>query len=112
MPQVVPRLPDLTDDHIEALAGSRDNVVAQLATEIRRLRDGIKEHRSATGHELCWLNDVALWTLIGEDAAPAYPHETLPVREEFLSQCCRYYESRIAGSAYEEPRPRTCIKKA
>lgn len=83
--------------------------MAALAQEIMRLRDGIRTHRSASGHELCWLNDVALWKLIGDDSH--YPHDTLPVQEEFLSQCRRYHESRLKNTPYAEPATRTPVTK-
>ena len=100
----------LSDDEIAKLAASRDKAVAAVAREVARLRDGIRAHRSASGHELCWLNDVELWKLIEDD--PRYPHDTLPVREEFLTQCRRYHESRLKNTPYAEPATRTPVTKA
>ena len=100
----------LSDEEIAKLAASRDDAVAAVAREVARLRDGIKAHRSASGHELCWLNDIELWKLIEND--PHYPHDTLPVRDEFLSQCRRYHESRLANTPYEEPATHTPVTKA
>jgi len=71
-----------------------------LEEENRRLRAAIEKHREQSGHALCWLNDVELWSVLG----PAqYPHASLPVREEFLKQCARYHESRLTGTPYAEP---------
>ena len=91
----------LPDDEIGRLAAGKDKTVSTLAAEVRRLREGIKSHRSASGHELCWLNDVELWKLVDDN--PVYPHDTLPVQDEFLSQCRRYHESRLKNTPYAEP---------
>jgi hypothetical protein len=99
-----------SDEEIERLSSSGNESIRILASEVKRLRAGVREHQSATGHELCWLNDVALWRLLEKDAA--YPHETLPVRDEFLNQCRCYYESRIADTPYAEPRAKQTVKKA
>ena len=99
----------LPDEEIDRLSGDDNATVRRLAAEVARLRAGIKSHRSTTGHELCWLNDVELWKLI--EANPAYPHESLPVAEEFLSQCRRYHESRLKNSPYTEPPTREAVKK-
>ena len=97
----------VNDDEIRALLGTTDMTVRSLAEEVLRLREAIRRHRDKTGHELCWLNDVELWSELGENAS--YPHNTLPVREEFLRQCAHYYESRIHGTPYEEPRPERTV---
>jgi hypothetical protein len=78
-----------------------DPKVRALAEEVCRLRQAIEAHRDKSGHELCWLNDLELWRAV----APAdYDPGALPVREEFLAQCGRYYESRLKGTPYEEPK--------
>lgn len=97
----------VTDVELETLAADSSSSIRALAEEVRRLRAAIKKHQSASGHELCWLNDVELWRSISND--PTYPHESLPVREEFLKQCERYHSSRLSGSAYEEPRAKRTI---
>jgi hypothetical protein len=96
-----------SEEQIDILAASPDPTSSALAREVRRLRLGIREHMSAKGHGLCWLNDLALWHLIEPQAV--YPHDTLPVREEFLAQCARFYESRLTGTPYEEPKPRRTV---
>ena len=42
------------DADLDAL--SRD----QLIVEVKRLRRAIREHRDATGHDLCW-HQPAMW---------------------------------------------------
>ena len=101
---------DITDDQVHVLATNENQDIAALAREVIRLREGIRAHQSKSGHELCWINDLTLWTLLDADAA--YPHDTLPVKEEFLSQCARYYESRLKGTPYEEPQPHKTITRS
>jgi hypothetical protein len=92
---------EITDAYIESLLAHKDKVVSALAREVRALREGIKHHRAQTGHSLCWINDVELWKLV--EADPAYPHHTLPVRDEFLANCRAFYESRLKHTPWEDP---------
>lgn len=93
----------ISDEDIENYRSSdKDPLIAAFANEVHRLRQGIRKHQSQTGHSLCWLNDVALWQLIDENAE--YPHDTLPVRDEFLTNCRRYYQSRLDGTPWVEPK--------
>jgi hypothetical protein len=61
----------------------------QLLNEVQRLRDAIRKHRDATGHELCW-HHPELWGLLPEttDALP-----TVPDWPQFLQGCIRYRQS-------------------
>jgi hypothetical protein len=88
-------------DEVGTLAAADDATVCRLAAEVLRLRAAIAAHSAKRGHELCWLNDLELWKAIGIDVG--YPHDSLPMREEFLAQCHRYYASRVSGTPYEEP---------
>lgn len=60
-----------------------------LVEEVRRLRQGIRAHRDASGHDLCW-HHPALWGLLPErqDPLPA-----VPAWPQFLRGCIRYRES-------------------
>jgi hypothetical protein len=71
------------DDDLDSL--SRD----ALITEIRRLRQGIRAHRDATGQALCW-HHPALWGLLPEQTDPV---PTVPEWPQFLRGCVRYRES-------------------
>lgn len=61
----------------------------QLIAEVRRLRQGIREHRDSTGHELCW-HHPALWSLLPERTDPL---PVVPSWPQFLSGCIRYRQS-------------------
>lgn len=71
------------DDDVETM--SRE----QLIAEVRRLRAGIRRHRDASMHELCW-HHPELWGLLPEktDALPVVPNWP-----QFLRGCVRYRES-------------------
>ena len=91
----------MKEDEIKKSAESQNETERTLAQELLKVRNAIRQHRDKTGHELCWLNDFELWKVLGEDAR--YPHDSLPVREEFLKQCSVFYESRLKGTKYAEP---------
>jgi hypothetical protein len=61
----------------------------ELAAEVRRLRHGIRAHRDATGHDLCW-HHPALWGLLPETTDPL---PTVPDWPQFLEGCLRYRRS-------------------
>lgn len=61
----------------------------QLVAEVRRLRQGIRTHRDATGHELCW-HHPDLWALLPERVAPSI---AVPEWAQFMRGCVRYRES-------------------
>ncbi len=71
------------DDDIDAM--SRD----QLVEEVKRLRAGIRRHRDASGHDLCW-HHPDLWALL-PDAATHTP--AVPDWPQFLRGCVKYRES-------------------
>jgi hypothetical protein len=54
-----------------------------------RLRLGIRAHRDARGHELCW-HHPALWGLLPERTDPL---PDVPAWPEFLEGCLRYRRS-------------------
>lgn len=61
----------------------------QLIVEVKRLRQGIREHRDSTGHELCW-HHPALWSLLPEKSDPL---PVVPDWPQFLRGCLRYRQS-------------------
>lgn len=61
----------------------------QLIDEVRRLRNGIRQHRDSTGHDLCW-HHPHLWGLLPESTDPL---PAVPEWPEFLRGCIRYRQS-------------------
>lgn len=59
---------------------------AQLAAEVRKLRAAIRQHRGATGHDLCW-HQPDLWALLPEGTAHV---PVVPEWPAFLRGCIRY----------------------
>lgn len=71
------------DEDLEAL--SRE----QLIAEVKKLRQGIREHRDSTAHELCW-HHPALWSLLPERTDPL---PVVPDWPQFMNGCIRYRQS-------------------
>lgn len=61
----------------------------ELIAEVRKLRNGIREHRDSTGHNLCW-HHPALWGLLPEKSDPV---PVVPEWPQFLAGCIRYRTS-------------------
>jgi hypothetical protein len=61
----------------------------QLIDAIKALRAGIRAHRDASGHELCW-HHPALWSLLPE---PTPPRIAVPAWPQFMRGCIRYRQS-------------------
>ena len=87
------------DADLDAL--SRD----QLIVEVKRLRGAIREHRDATGHDLCW-HHPALWELLPEKMIPAV---AVPAWPQFMRGCIRYRQS-LDEQASGAPRMSTEFK--
>jgi hypothetical protein len=79
----------------------------QLIEEVRKLRNGIRQHRDGTRHELCW-HHPALWGLLPEKSDPV---PVVPDWPEFLRGCIEYRQSldeQIPGA----PRSKEPYRKA
>ena len=61
----------------------------ELIDEVMRLRAGIREHRDASGQELCW-HHPRLWGLLPE---PIPSHIAVPTWPQFLRGCVKYREA-------------------
>ena len=61
----------------------------QLIAEVKKLREGIREHRDSSEHELCW-HHPALWGLLPEKTDPI---PVVPEWPEFIRGCVRYRQS-------------------
>ncbi len=57
---------------------------------VRQLETAIRKHRDQRGDDRCWVDDVELYAILGDEQAVF----TLPPREEFLGNCARFYECR------------------
>jgi hypothetical protein len=83
-----------TDSALKELAehgpAPETNPIPELVAEILRLRKGIRNHRDQKNDDRCWLDDYALYALLGEDQ----PNTALPPTEEFMANCRRFCESR------------------
>ena len=71
----------------------------QLLHEVRRLREGIRNHRDSAEHELCW-HHPALWSLLPEKTDPL---PVVPEWPQFMRGCIRYRES-LDAQAGDAPR--------
>ena len=71
------------DEDLQQL--SRD----QLAAEVKRLCDGIREHRDSSGQDLCW-HHPALWGLLPEKTDPL---PAVPPWPDFIAGCVKYRAS-------------------
>jgi hypothetical protein len=62
---------------------------ADLVAEVKRLREGIREHRDSTLHELCW-HHPKLWGLLPEKTDP---QPEVPDWPQFMRGCTYYRQS-------------------
>lgn len=61
----------------------------ELMAEIMKLRQGIRTHRDATEHELCWYHPD-LWNLLPEKFSPEI---RVPEWSQFMKGCIHYRKS-------------------
>ncbi len=87
------------DTDLEALSRQ------QLITEVKRLRQAIREHRDSSGHDLCW-HHPGLWSLLPEKITPAV---AVPAWPQFLRGCIRYRQS-LDEQAPDAPGVKTQFK--
>lgn len=60
-----------------------------LIAEVKALRQGIRQHRDSSLHELCW-HHPSLWGLLPEQTDPI---PVVPEWPEFLRGCLIYRQS-------------------
>jgi len=68
----------------------------ELLDEVRKLRQGIREHRDSNRHELCW-HHPALWGLLPQKTDPL---PVVPEWPEFIRGCVRYRQSLDEQAAH------------
>ncbi|MBP0623874.1 hypothetical protein [Cupriavidus consociatus] len=71
------------DDDLDTMSRER------LIEEVKVLRAGIRRHRDASGHDLCW-HHPDLWALLPE---PGDQVPTVPAWPQFMRGCVKYRES-------------------
>ena len=72
---------------------------ADLTIEVRKLRQGIREHRDSSRHGLCW-HHPALWSLLPERTDPV---PVVPDWPHFMRGCVKYRQS-LDDQVLEAPR--------
>lgn len=76
----------------------------QLIAEVKKLRQGIRQHRDSVGQELCW-HHPALWGLLPEKTDPV---PVVPAWPQFMQGCVKYRQS-LDEQAPEAPGSRGAI---
>jgi hypothetical protein len=71
----------------------------ELIAEVKKLRQGIRNHRDSDRHELCW-HHPDLWNLLPEKTDPL---PTIPEWAEFMRGCIKYRQS-LDEQAPDAPR--------
>ena len=61
----------------------------EMIQEIKKLRQGIRQHRDSSRHELCWHHPL-LWGLLPEKTDPT---PVVPEWPEFIRGCVTYRQS-------------------
>lgn len=85
-----------TDSDLKTL--TKDELIA----EVKRLRAGIRAHRDASGHALCW-HHPQLWGMLPE---PIPENIAVPEWPVFLRGCLKYRES-LDRELPDAPRTKT-----
>lgn len=69
---------------------------------LARLEAAIRRHRAAQGHDLCWENDIELWSALGDGVQV---DRQVPPWPEFMSRCAAYRASFDKPSCRRHVRP-------
>src|SRR5262245_16560774 len=76
----------------------------ELIAEVKKLRQGIRQHRDSDLHDLCW-HHPALWGLLPEKTDPV---PVVPAWPQFM-QCCVRYRQSLDEQVPDAPRvPEPC----
>ncbi|HEY9678749.1 MAG TPA: hypothetical protein V6C76_12120 [Drouetiella sp.] len=72
--------------------------ISSLQARVKELEDAIRYHAEQRGDDRCFLDDLALYKLIGIEEHPGL---NLPV-DQFLSNCRRYWTCQQTGAEYQK----------
>lgn len=78
----------------------------ELIAEVKKLRQGIRQHCDSSGHDLCW-HHPALWRLLPEKTDPL---PVVPEWSEFMQGCVKYRQS-LDEQAPDAPRTKERYEK-
>lgn len=72
------------------------------ASEVERLRAGIRYHRDQKGDDRCWVDDLRLYEMLPE--GPVGYDSTLPPEDVFLDNCKRFCRTRqvLVGQPFKK----------
>jgi hypothetical protein len=88
------------EDRLCELLAEAGEVIHGLEGEVRKLEDAIRTHRDQKADDRCWLDDVALYAVLGDGVV----HDSrLPPKCDFLQSCARFWEQRQAMVASSGP---------
>ena len=86
-------------EEYDTLVEDLKNQVEHFAVKNDTLRDAIKKHRAAQGHEMCHENDDELYAVLNDDVSI---DRKTPPRCEFRQKCREYYESRPGAEKLDD----------
>jgi hypothetical protein len=82
--------PDEENPKHDAIIRDAVRSLEHMVEEVRRLRNGIRKHRDAKGHDRCWQNNLELYALL-PDTTPGNLPGPLPPWPEFVARCEAYH---------------------
>lgn len=65
---------------------------------IKQLELAIRTHRDEHCDDRCWLDDQALYAVLGEPVAA--DANAMPPRDQFLANCARFYDARCKNAGW------------
>jgi hypothetical protein len=69
----------------------------KLKSEIKRLRNAIRQHRDQKLDDRCWMDDYELYEVLPEGIDPSYVDLRLLPKEEMRRNCDRFIECRTTS---------------
>lgn len=66
------------------------DTINALYQRVQKLENAIRKHRDASGHDLCWENDIELWSVLDGECVP---RKEVPSWCDFIQNCAKYRAS-------------------